>query len=324
MMEVHIRPPASEPMLRYLNACFPGWGDERTFDWAFSRRMLGQPPSDYILLSEDGETLAGSGVSYREVLLPNDAAITVGIMTGSWTLPAARGRGFFSRMIEESISITAARKGALLLAYVTADNPSCRALLKSGAAPFPTSYFSRQPEAGTGTTSAETLAEVGDISDELISRWQQQYVGFARFGYQATDDWRSQFLCRPSRPRILAHHTGEFVMIDEQGDTDRIVGYLGAQGKFPCGLLDAAFSRAASRGKKMFVFSSDPDLSECCLGSRFTERPGFLTVSVADWQLLASALGVRDLQQEDLKAAMADPQSPWFIGAWRLQSGDRM
>jgi len=323
-MEIHISPPASEPTLRYLNACFPGWGDQRLFDWAFSRRMHGQPPSDYILLSEGGETLAGSGVSYRQVLLPNDVAITVGIMTGSWTLPAARGRGFFSCMIEESVNITAARKGALLLAYVTADNPSCRALLRSGAATFPTSYFIRQPDAGEAKTSAETLAEGADISDKLINQWRQQYVGFARFGYQAPDDWRSQFLYRPSRPRVLAPNADEFVMIDEHGDTDCIVAYLGAQGTFPSGLLGAALSRAASRGKKMFAFCSDPDLSKFCLSWGFTERPGFLTVNVANWQLLSSALRVKGLQQGNSNVLVADPQSPWFISAWRLQSGDRM
>ena len=323
-MEIHISPPVSEPTLRYLNACFPGWGDQRTFDWAFSRQMHGQPPTDYMLLSEDGETLAGSGVSYREVLLPNDAAITVGIMTGSWTLPAARGRGFFSRIIEQSLKITTARKGALLIAYVTADNPSCRALLKSGAAAFPTSYFSREPNAGEVKTSAEPLAEVADISDTLIDQWRQQYAGFAHFGYQTLGDWHSQFLERPSRPRILARNADEFVMIDEHGDTDRIVAYLGAQGKFPSELLGAVVSRADSRGKKAFAFSSDPDLSEFCLASGFTERPGFLTVNVANWRLLASALRVKDQQPEDSNALVADPQSPWFIGAWRMQSGDRM
>jgi hypothetical protein len=323
-MEIHISPPVSEPTLGYLNACFPGWGDQRTFGWAFSRQMHGQPPTDYMLLSEDGGTLAGSGVSYREVLLPNNAAITVGIMTGSWTLPAARGRGFFSRIIEESIKITAARKGALLIAYVTTDNPSCRALLKSGAASFPTSYFILEPNAGEAKTSAEPLAEVGDISDQLIKQWRQQYVGFARFGYQTLDDWRSQFLRRPSRPRVLARNADEFVMIDEHGDTDRIVAYLGARGKSPSELLGAVLSRADSRGRKVFAFSSDPELSEFCLASGFTERPGFLTANVADWQLLASALGVKDQQQGNSNAVVADPQSPWFIGAWRMQSGDRM
>jgi len=323
-MEVDIRPPAPEPTLSYLNACFPGWGDEQVFNWAFSRRMQGQPPSDYIWLSDAEVILAGSGVSYREVLLPNDVGITVGIMTGSWTLPAARGRGLFSRIIEESISITAARKGALLIAYVTADNPSCRALLKSGAAAFSTSYFSRQPETGAAIASGETLSEVDGISDQLIARWQQQYAGQARFSYRTPDDWRSQFLNRPPHVSIFARHADEFVMIDEHGDTDRILAYLGAQDKFPSGLLGAVFSRAASRGKKMFVFSGDPDLSKLCIASGFAERPGFLTVNVADWQLLAAALRIEGRQLGNSNAVVADPQSPWFIGSWRLQSGDRM
>jgi len=59
--------------------------------------------------------------------------------------PARAWSGFFHRMILESVKITASRRGALLLAYVTTDNPSCRALLGSGAAAFPTSYLIRQP-----------------------------------------------------------------------------------------------------------------------------------------------------------------------------------
>lgn len=294
------------------------------FDWAFSRQMCGQPPSDYILLSEGGETLAGSGVSYRQVLLPNDVAISVGIMTGSWTLPAARGRGFFSRLILESVKIAASRRGALLLACVTTDNPSCHALLRSGAAAFTTSYLIRQPDAGEVETRAEAPAEVADISDTLINQWRQQYVGFARFGYQTPDDWRSQFLHRPSRPRVLTRNSDEFVMIDEDADTDRIVAYLGSQGRFPSGLFGVVLSRAVSRGKKVFAFCADPDLSEHCLASGFTERPGFITVHVANWHLLASALGVKNLQQGNSNALVTDPQSPWFIGGWRLQSGDRM
>ncbi len=113
-------------------------------------------------------------------------------------------------------------------------------------------------------------------------------------------------------------------MIDEHGDTDRVVAYLGAQGKFPSELLGAVLRRADSRGKKVFAFSSDPDLSEFCLASGFTERPGFLTANVADWQLLASALRVKDQRPGSSNALVADPQSPWFIGTWRLQSGDRM
>ena len=300
------------------------WGDQRVFDWAFLRQMYGQPPSDYILLSEGGEILAGSGVSYRQVLLPNAVPITVGIMTGSWTLPAARGRGFFSRMIEESVKVTASRRGALLIAYVTADNPSGHALLKSGAAAFSTSYFIRQADVAEAKTSAEALAEVDDISDKLINQWLQQYVGFAHFSYQIPDDWRSQFLCRPSRPRIFARNADEFVMIEEHGDTDRIVAYLGAEGKFPFDLLGAVLRRATSRGKKMFAFCSDSKLAKFCLASGFTMRPGFLTVNVADWQLLASALRVKDQPPGNSNALVADPQSPWFIGTWRLQSGDRM
>jgi len=99
-------------------------------------------------------------------------------------------------------------------------------------------------------------------------------------------------------------------MIDEQADTDRIVAYLGSQRRFSSGLFGAVFSRAVSRGKKMFVFFSDPDLLERSLTSGFTERPGFITVNVADWHLLASALGVKGSPAGEFERPRCRPAKP--------------
>lgn len=68
--------------------------------------MQNQPGPDYLLLKAEGAVLAGSGISYRQLLLRNGQATTAGIMAGSWTLPEARGRGCCTRIIEESASIT--------------------------------------------------------------------------------------------------------------------------------------------------------------------------------------------------------------------------
>jgi hypothetical protein len=294
------------------------------FEWAFMRKLRGLPLSDYIWLKDAGEVLAGSGVSYRQLTLPNGSEITVGIMTGSWTLPAARGRGCFSRIIRESINITAERNGAILLAFVTEDNASCRALLSSGAAAFPTSYFIRQPNVGDFADRSGTIAELPDVTDNQIDEWRQQYGKFVRFSYHAHEDWRAQILRRPSAPRIYSRDANEFVVLEEFADTERILAYLGPRGTFPRDLMNAVVCRAASRNKKCFTFSSDPALSEFCSGSGFTKRSGFLTANIANWELLASAIGGENLRQPVDNCVLTDSQSPWFLGEWRYQSGDRM
>src|SRR5687767_3736974 len=63
-----INPPGIEDeYLRCLNSCFPGWGDRRTFDWYFRRTT----PADLIVFQKDGDTAAGSALTYRRLTLPN-------------------------------------------------------------------------------------------------------------------------------------------------------------------------------------------------------------------------------------------------------------
>ena len=89
MLNVTFNPPQiEEDYLECLNACFEGWGNHRTFNWIF-RRKLSFPDTDLMILkNEKHGLLAGSGITYRLIRLPNSNTITIGIMTGSWTLPS--------------------------------------------------------------------------------------------------------------------------------------------------------------------------------------------------------------------------------------------
>src|SRR4051812_19943519 len=109
--------------LRSLNACFPHWGDETVYNWCFERPVAGLK-ADQMIIRLNGSVIAGSAVSYRTIRFPHGPTALAGIMTGSWTLPEARGQGCFTRMIEESVSLAASRGCAGLLAFVTEDNPS--------------------------------------------------------------------------------------------------------------------------------------------------------------------------------------------------------
>jgi GNAT superfamily N-acetyltransferase len=130
----------AETYLKNLNTAFGSWGNTELYEWVFQRECGSFAPEQLILRDESNEVLAGSGVSYRRLILPNGNAMDVGIMTGSWTLPAARGRGCFTRIIEESRLLCADRGCGLLLAFVTQDNPSRRALERAGSALFPSRY----------------------------------------------------------------------------------------------------------------------------------------------------------------------------------------
>lgn len=168
-MELYVNPADAIDTLPCLNTCFPGWGDARSFEWAYQRQMQHQPPPDYLVLKEAGVVMAGSGISYRQVLLPNKEALTAGIMTGSWTMPGARGLGCFSRVIEESIRRTQTRGGVLLLAFVTEENASCRQLLRAGAARFPTSYLVSEAERSIieGDALEEVELDTGGVLSTL-------------------------------------------------------------------------------------------------------------------------------------------------------------
>jgi GNAT superfamily N-acetyltransferase len=323
-MELRINPPDAIATLSCLNRCFPGWGDERTFCWGYQRQMHGLPLPDYLLLEEDGEPLAGSGVSYRQVLFPKGGAVICGIMTGSWTLPEARGRGCFTRMITESIRMTAERGGALLLAFVTEDNPSCRQLSKSGAARFPTSYFISQPP-HTFSAPPNPLIPQAAISEERFQSGVAGKQGFVRFGYASLADWKSQIIDRPAKTLLLGREgEGAFAVLEEHADTFKLLAYSAGNKSSASDLLEAVLAYANQAGKKLFVFSTDPDASDFCRRNWFTEKPGIITANVTDWDKLGRELQIGHAEGEMANEALSDPQSPWFLGEWRLQTGDRM
>jgi GNAT superfamily N-acetyltransferase len=328
-MDLIVNPPDALSTLPCLNACFPNWGDERMFRWAYQRAMQNQPAPDYLLLKQDGQLLAGSGVSYRQVLLPGGGAVTAGIMTGSWTLPAARGRGCFTRMIEESMRMVKLRGGALLLAFVTEDNPSCRQLLRTGGAKFPTAYFfspdalaaAKREETSANRAPAAAWQRWDSVSGELIDRWMTAKHGFVCFGYAGAEDWRAQMIDRPAGTMIFGDGD-QFAVLEEHGNTRRLQAYLSLPG--PAGLLVAIMAETARSRRKLFLFSTDPQEFEFCRRSGLAEKPGFLTAHVADWAKLAAARHRATPDAPPPHSVIADPASPWFLGEWRLQSGDRM
>jgi len=321
-MELQINSPDARKTLSCLNTCFPGWGDERTFRWAYERPMQNQPAPDYLMITEDGKPIAGSGVNYRQVSFPNGASVIGGIMTGSWTLPVARGRGCFTMFIEESIRITRERTGALLLAFVTEDNSSCRQLCKAGAATFPTSYFTLKPEHPSGPWESE-WKEVDSISEKLFERWTSAREGFVRYGYASLGDWRSQIVDRCPKTVFLQSEDA-FAVLGDRGDTYQLHAFLGTDGQSFREILQTVKYYSNRARKKLFLFSTDPALSEFCRTDGFLEKRGYLTAHVTDWAQLGRAFQLAVPETQLPHRIVGDPANAWFLGRWQLQSGDRI
>jgi GNAT superfamily N-acetyltransferase len=324
-VEVNVRGIAAE-YLTGLNRCFPDWGGPDTYHWAFER-TVGAAAPDLMAIRQNEGLVAGSAISYRRVALARGASMDVGIMTGSWTLPEARGQGYFSRMIEESVRLANQRRAALLLAFVTEDNPSARRLTAAGSALFPTFYLFSTPETPRTESSLELrrVSDIGAILSKLLSIREAEQADFTRFVYPSSDAWVSQFLERPGNIEVLAVDGGAWIVLERTPTSDRVQLMVVDRSSrlTAAGCLRALLRRARDRGRQLFFFTTVRDLSEQGRGIGLTLKPGLLTALVADESALRGALGIDASRPLHSATGLADPESPWFVGNWDLQSGDR-
>lgn len=301
--------------LEALNLCFGGWGGREMFEWVFMRRCADRLP-DVLTLWVDGRPVAGSAISYRRVSVRGGKDLIAGIMTASWTLPQARGGGAFQRMIAESIEQTAARGGALLLAFVTSTNTSRRRLESEGADLTPT-YYCRadtvEPVADQGIV--EVTGQAGVAAAIQPDRPE------ARFTYSG-DEWIGQFVKRPGEISMLEGSGRWQAVVERAAGFDRVHAIAADERGWPDAMASLA-SRAAASGRRAFAFTTRAVEAEALRERGFAIIDGFLTALVADRDALASAL---DSHRPDgvPHGMLSDPGSPWFLGPWALQNGDRI
>ncbi|MEW6368646.1 MAG: hypothetical protein AB1714_28795 [Acidobacteriota bacterium] len=216
------------------------------FEWAFRG-------ADFIV-HENGE--AGSAVNYRTVELPGGGRVRVGIVSGSWTLPVARGRGHFSRILEESREIAWSRGAAMLLSFVTATNASRRRVEASGATMVPAFYCR-----GTG--------RIAHVAPPAPS---------ARFVYTETE-WRMQFLERPRPTKQL--RTDAWAAVIEEADGINRVHFI-----------DGDFAAAISALGRLFCYTTIPSRARALADAGFEIIDGFVGVmpirghaAVSEWDI---------------------------------------
>lgn len=205
MIRIEINPDNLESViLENLNICFPNWGTEIHYRHFFKKTVTDIAPDIIVFRNESNEIIAGSAVSYRKIRWTNGNVYDIGIMTGSWTLPAARGMGCFSQMIQTSKEICQNRKVDYLTAFVTEDNASYRRLKEAGSFCVPANnyFLESSPESKTVDVEEVSLSDLfnenngleNDIFNQVGFHYEstaflKQYLQrlFPRYGYKFND-----------------------------------------------------------------------------------------------------------------------------------------
>jgi hypothetical protein len=296
------------PYLGGLNECFGLWGADREWDWTFRRDCGAGLASRLAATDEHGSWIAGSAVSWRL----SAAFGKIGIMTGSWTLPEARGSGCFSIFIRESAALVQSNDGGALLSFVTAANASRRRLEASGAEMIDTVY-ARSSEERSDLAAARLTAQPL-TNDIVLSLWQMhaRQTGTGNgFSYPDPEQFAGQFLRRPNPTGIYRDEdTDSLVIMEHASDTDRLL-FAGGEHHDPREQPEAWSGWAAwakGRDRKFFGFAIHPSHRAALRQTALEQIPGFLCVS-----------GLAPDPKTDPGPA---PQA--LRGDWTLQSGDRM
>lgn len=324
MNQLQINPPGVEGLFEQsLRACFPQWGDATVSQWFFVR-TAGGAPADRLVVAHRGALLAGTALTHRRLRLAPGVEVPVGILTAAWTLPQARNQGLFSRLAAESVKLGRERGLALILAFVTDLNPSSRALARLGFAAVPAAYSLAHPGSTPHRTPPPSVvithdSEAGDLAERARARRSQS----VRIVYRTVQEWSSQFLERPYPTRILRLQRDARAVVEEVGDTDRIQFLLGESEDWRA-VLESIRGWCAMRQRSAFLYSTTPEIGQAATDAGFESKGGCIRVAVADVAVLAGALGMTGQGVPAGARDLVDPTSPWFLGDWDVQAGDKM
>lgn len=236
-------------------------------------------------------------MTHRLVRAPSGEVEAAGIMTSSWTVPAARGRGCLTNFVEWSREVVRARGSDLLLAFMTDTNASRRRLAAAGADLVPT-WYALWNAPGSGD-ERKFPSPSGDHLARLAERTLTPVSDVYMITYPDADEWAGQLLRRPDPVDVVTVPGGCAVMERAVG-TDRLLAAIAdraAEPLDPAAVLATLVASAARRGCKLFGFMIDP---------AWAEVAGTLGAAVQTGRLTLLSDRAR------------------VTAAWRISSGDRM
>ena len=265
--------------IRYINECFNGWGQDREYIWAFDRRVGDKNADIMIIENEEGEVIAGSAVTYRKLRTPKGNTIDIAIMTGSWTLPKARGKGCFSKIISLSQGLAAKKEVPYLTAFVTESNASFRRLRDAGSILLPSSLLFSPEEtfAGVNTPEVQVLQESEEVVSDIYSRFRNSHQATLSYDY-TPDEFYQQYIHRPKKVEILKIGK-EYAVVEETHNVIRplLLTYESVE-QFTHMVKSLTNWALENRSKKLLLFSTRTDLKEACEKLGFEVMQGYFTI----------------------------------------------
>ena len=280
MENISINPENYKPeYIKYLNECFNGWGQEREYEWAFSR-VVGDKPADIMLIhNEENEVIAGSAVTYRKLSKPGGEIMDIGIMTGSWTLPKARGKGCFSKIISLSQELAHKKNVPYLTAFVTESNASYRRLASAGSMLVPNSnlFSPEQPFSDADSAGIELVKADDKVIGDIYNRFNAQQQDSLFFSY-TQDEFHQQYIERPKKVEILKIET-EYAIIEETYNALKVL-LLTYEDVVTFKRIIKALTNWAleKKSKKLLLFSSKREIIEACETLGFESLKGYYTI----------------------------------------------
>ena len=263
--------------LEALNLCFPGWGGAEMFDWCF-RRRAGGPSADLFVAEEDARLIAGTATTYRRAFRPGRGEETIGCMTATWTLRAARGRGLFPRMIEESRLLADRRGCALLIAFAGAGKASRPGLLAAGAEAVEDAFLTSPGPPAPSAVAPEPV-RVDEAVANLATRAVDDALNHLLY---SPDEWRGQIIDRPVPVESWRLPGGAVAVVERCGASDRLLDVSAGGGKaFVAAALEAA-TLSASFGRRLSAYTLEPRVIEALAGRGWERSRSWLYLMSTD------------------------------------------
>lgn len=275
----------TQKYIEYLNKCFPNWGNEISYNWVFNR-IVGKHIADTMILTDENhQVIAGSGVTFRNLKLQN-STIDIGIMTGSWTLAEARGKGCFTQIIEESLAICAQKNVPFLTAFVTESNASYRRLKEAGFyALEANNYFSTDKPFDIDESNFKIEFTTPNL-DLLYSYYINNFKDIDAFLY-SKDEFNYQYINRLATTYCIIIN-GFYFLFEENDTTVRLLytSHFNIKAiEYFCNYI------RHNKNKKVMFFTSDKEAINQCKEEQFNVIQSFL--------MIKSAFQKQDLSESD-------------------------
>ncbi|WP_029032983.1 GNAT family N-acetyltransferase [Salinimicrobium terrae] len=267
-----------EEYISNLNACFGHWGGDAEYKWGLERQ-IGKHTTDIMLIeNEEDGVIAGSAVSYRKLSRGN-TSFDIGIMTGSWTLPAARRKGCFTKMINCSKELCKDNQVPFLTAFVTETNASSRRLESEGSYMFPTSHlFSPEKVYNEKDIPApEVVVRNQDVDRQIFSRAMETQKELLSFSY-SFEEFRSQYLDRIKQTTILKIEDDYAILENGQNEIKILLLTFLNNNDFLVYQKAIGNWCLKNRGRKSFFFTTRNELASICEEIGFNNVSGYFTI----------------------------------------------